>query len=401
MREQKGIDITNELKSQIQDIANNCDPSVKVLLHVFKNILVVEVREGIDKPYRCASGFYNRIGPNAQKLTRNDIVEFLKSEGKVRFDELVNNQFTNEDFSEEKFQLFLQRAKISAMLPTFQILKNLGCCDIDGNQILFNNLSVLFFAKNLNYHYYHTSVTCVLYKGIDKVSIIDRKEFNSDIVASVSDAMLFLEQHLKIGYKFDGSPARIEIPELPFEALREALINAVVHRDYFQKGANVMIELFDDRLEITSPGGLPKGLKQSEFGTRSLLRYPNIANLFLRIGLIEKLGTGIQRIQNLMIEAGLPAVTFNFSDFVSVIFSRLHYPINELDAEKSSEKSSEKILLLLKNNPKSTASEIAVQIGLTSRAIEKQLASLIKSGRIVRVGPDKGGYWEITNLSKK
>jgi len=88
----KGINITNDLKSQIQDIANNCDPPVKILINSFQNILIIEVREGTDKPYKCASGFYNRIGPNAQKMSRTDIVEFLKFEGKIRFDELINGQ---------------------------------------------------------------------------------------------------------------------------------------------------------------------------------------------------------------------------------------------------------------------------------------------------------------------
>jgi len=93
----------------------------------------------------------------------------------------------------------------------------------------------------------------------------------------------YLKQHLKVRYEFDGSPARKEIPEIPYEALREAVINAVIHRDYFEKGVNVMIEIFDDRVEITSPGGLPKGLKVEDFGKVSLLRNPNIANLMQRI----------------------------------------------------------------------------------------------------------------------
>jgi len=111
--EVKGVNITNELKSHIQDIANNCDPPVKIFLQTFENVMIVEVREGTDKPYKCASGFYNRIGPNAQKMSRNEIVGFLKSEGKIRFDELVNQNFREEDFSNVKFNRFLKTAGIS------------------------------------------------------------------------------------------------------------------------------------------------------------------------------------------------------------------------------------------------------------------------------------------------
>ncbi len=109
----KGFEITNKVKSQIQDIARNCDPSVQILFEEFQNILIVEVRKGIDKPYRCTSGFYNRTGPNAQKMNRDEILEFVKSEGKVRFDELIKRDFSAEDFDETKFGRFLRMAGIS------------------------------------------------------------------------------------------------------------------------------------------------------------------------------------------------------------------------------------------------------------------------------------------------
>ena len=78
-------------------------------------------------------------------------------------------------------------------------------------------------------------------------------------------------------------------------ALREAITNAVMHRDYFEAGANVFVEIYDDRIEISSPGGLPKGLSKEELGTRSVRRNPLIADLLHRIALIEKAGTGIRR----------------------------------------------------------------------------------------------------------
>jgi ATP-dependent DNA helicase RecG len=81
----KGVKITNKFKSQIQDIANNCQPPIKIILEEFENILIINVREGEDKPYKCSSGFYLRVGPNSQKLNRNEIIEFFKAEGLIRF----------------------------------------------------------------------------------------------------------------------------------------------------------------------------------------------------------------------------------------------------------------------------------------------------------------------------
>ena len=85
----RGISIDNKLKSQVQDIANQCQPPVKILIEGFGSILIIDVREGDDKPYKCSSGFYLRVGPNTQKLNRNEILDFIKSEGKIRFDELI------------------------------------------------------------------------------------------------------------------------------------------------------------------------------------------------------------------------------------------------------------------------------------------------------------------------
>lgn len=318
-----GTTITNKLKSQITDIAHNCDPPITILFEEIDNILVVKVHEGTDKPYKCASGFYNRIGPNAQKMRRDEIVEFVKTEGKVRFGELVNRDFEEKDFDKEKLSLFLKNARISKVLETPLILKNLFVAEIQEGKLYYYNSAVLFFAKDLSHHFYHTVVTCALYKGFDKTNVLDRKDFNKDLIYNIDESMLYLKQHLKVRYEFDGSPARKEIPEIPFAALREAVINAVIHRDYFFKGANVMIEIFDDRVEITSPGGLPKGLDERDFGKKSVLRNPDIANLMQRIDYIEKMGTGINRIQTLIKKAGLPPVTYEFSSFVTAVFYRL------------------------------------------------------------------------------
>jgi len=207
--------------------------------------------------------------------------------------------------------------------------------------------------------------------------------------------MIFLKKHLNVRYEFDGSPQRQKIPELPYEALREAVINAIVHRDYFQKGANVMVELFDNRLEITSPGGLPKGLREEDFGSVSLLRNPNIANLLHRAGLIEKMGTGILRIHNLLQRADLPDAEYKFSDFVIVTFRR---EINKTSG-KMSGKTPERILKIINENPSVTIVEMEHSIGLTQRTIERALSKLKKTGKIRRIGPDKGGQWKVINLT--
>jgi len=82
-----GIEITNKLRSRIQDMANNCQPPVTVVLKKYHNILIIDIPEGKDKPFQCSEGFFIRMGSNAQKMDRDRIVEFLQAEGKVRFEE--------------------------------------------------------------------------------------------------------------------------------------------------------------------------------------------------------------------------------------------------------------------------------------------------------------------------
>ncbi len=143
--------------------------------------------------------------------------------------------------------------------------------------------------------------------------------------------------------------------------------------------------MFDDRIEITNFGGLVKGLKPEDFGKKSVLRNPNIANLLHRAGYIEKMGTGINKMKNLISKAGLPPIKFEFDKFFTVIFKR----------SKTVEKTVEKILDAIKNNPKITQNELAEIAGLTRRGIEWNLAKLKEKGIIRRIGPAKGGHWGV------
>ena len=111
-----------------------------------------------------------------------------------------------------------------------------------------------------------------------------------------------------------------EIPDYPEVALREAIVNAVCHRDYFDKRANVQIDVFADRVVISNPGGLPSGLSPEEFGTKSVARNPRIASLLHRIDYIEKVGTGIMRIRQSVAEHGGTELTLRYNDFFTATF---------------------------------------------------------------------------------
>jgi len=140
----KSIRLTNRLKSEIQNIARNCDPPIKAIIETLEDIVIVKVKERKDKPYKCSSGFYKRIGSNSQKMTRSEILDFFKSEGKVRFDELINDKFKYpKDFSRERLNKFLELAGLSKTLSAEKILASLGVAETQAGKIYFNNAGIL------------------------------------------------------------------------------------------------------------------------------------------------------------------------------------------------------------------------------------------------------------------
>ncbi|MCX6844942.1 MAG: hypothetical protein NTX53_21995 [candidate division WOR-3 bacterium] len=393
--------------------ADHCDPPLTVTFEEAGTVLVVHVPEGSDKPYRCAKGFYLRVGPSSQKLNRDQIVEFLKAEGKVRFDEMENPGFDFQArFDQQKLGKFLARAGITEVLDTSTMLRNLGAANDRPDSAAINNTGILFFARNLEHTYRHTVVTCALYKGTEKSDVLDRKDFNEDALSSIEGAMVFLRQHLPVRYEFTGALKRREIPELPLEALREAVVNAVCHRDYFERGANVMVEIFDDRVEISNPGGLPKGLSPEEFGKRSVTRNRNIANLLHRLDYIEKMGTGIARMRNWMAGAGLKPPKFTFTTFFTAAFMRPQTPARTggvsggvsgaVFGRVTSVRQARllRLLRLLHESGGLSAPGLAHRADVARRTLERDLALLSKLELIRFTGPPKTGTYVLTEKGR-
>ncbi len=402
-----GIEISNELLSKVQAAANDCDPPITISTQkIGENVLLINVKEGQTKPYRSTNGFYMRNGANAQKMRTDDILEFIEQEGRIRFDEQVRKDVDyKKHFSEKKWQNFARLARIDTSQNPDFILKSLGAAkEIDKNNY-FTNAGILLFVDTPVYFVPQSSIACVLYKGNEIVHIIDRKEFDDDIISNINDTISFLKRHINISAKIEGL-YRKDVWEIPEIALREAVVNAVVHRNYLEKGARILVEIFDNRISISNPGGLPKGLEPKDFGKYSVTRNAVLASILLRTELIEKLGTGIKRINNALTDAQLSNANFEFSRFFSVVFyknanlktvAKSSEKGSEKSSEKGSEKSSEKIIKFIKLNNKITITELAEKIAISTRAVEKQITNLKEKGVIERIGADKGGHWIVVH----
>jgi ATP-dependent DNA helicase RecG len=169
-----GIPINNDLSSRVQMMARDCDPAISVELETFNNVLIVHVPEGRDKPYRCTNGFYIRSGACSVKLSTQEIIDFIKTEGRVRFDDLqVPSLDYNLEMDIVALKRFVRLSGISEVIGIEEMLINLGVLQFERTKAILNNAGVLLFAKRPARFLPHAVMSCVLFKGNKKVHIID------------------------------------------------------------------------------------------------------------------------------------------------------------------------------------------------------------------------------------
>ena len=399
-----GTDTSNVARSRIQDTINKIEPRLKVTIEVLDRVIVLSVPEGTQKPYSCPAGFFLRSGPNSQKLDRDSIIEFFQGEGRIRYDEIIREDLPIiERFNETAYKRYIKTAKISEVLGQDTILKNLNCAGLSSGKLSFTNAGALFFRKNdEDVQFRHAGIVCALYKGTDKTYILDAKELNDDIVSNVDDVMVFLKKHLRISYAI-MSLQRTNVLELPEAALREAVVNAVCHRDYFEKGARVMVEIYDDRVEIVSPGGVCKGITLENFGTISITRNSVLASMFYRIGYIEQMGTGIMRMKMATREAKVAEPEFEFTGFFRVVFKRNATTESNGTSEKRAnnkriasgkQANNERIIIShLGEHGQATVADFAEILKLSEARVRAILSEMVKNDAIDKRGKTKSSYY--------
>jgi ATP-dependent DNA helicase RecG len=296
-----GERLTNDLKARINSLARNCKPSISVELAQVGQVVAIVVPEGTEKPYSCASGYYRRLDGNTQKMSHDELrIMFVENEP-LPFEEKTVKGFTFDDISKAKIRAFTKEAGIrigKTAVPDF--LRSLDVAD----ETRVKNAGILFFATDIYKHLHHVETTLVAFKGTDRIYIYDRLDVRDDLLTQYHEAVAFLKKHLNVRTEIKGFD-RKDIYEIPLEVLREAVVNALMHRDYSIRGTQVTIEVYDDRVEIVNPGGLPKGLSIGDLGTVSIRRNQIVADLFSRLHKVERIGMGIRKMKEAMVAAGL------------------------------------------------------------------------------------------------
>jgi len=394
-----GIDITNQLKSQIQDITRNCDPAINVHLiaHHDLGVLEIQVEEGQDKPYKCKDGFFLRTGPSSQKLNRDEIIQFMNDSGKLHFDESINKKFDfDKDFSEAALNDYLKRCGVSTQLPYKDVLISLGVAIEAGKKLQMNNAGVLFFANDPQRFFLESYITGVRYNSYDRYSIIDHKDCKGNPIEQFEAAMAFLTRHMSNQAVIPSaitSPIgqREDIYDYPIPALREAVINAIIHRDYHFDNSHIYIHMYPDRVEIQNPGGLPHGITLENLSKRSVRRNRLIADLFHRAGLIEKVGSGIDRMKQALRANNNPDLEISTTNFFD-----LRFYIRETKTEALQLTARQRLLYnLLKERGEISKREVAMALNVSDDTALRELKALIKQDLINVIGEGKSTIYQL------
>lgn len=254
--------------------------------------------------------------------------------------------------------------------------RSLGIKNSDG---LYTNLGLIFSDQCI-----HT-IKLAIFQGINKLTFKDRKEFSGSILRQIDDVFKYIELFNRISSEFSGLD-RIDIPDYPVEAVREALLNAITHRDY-SYSSSTLISLFDDRIEFVSLGGLPKGITYNDMMLGiSVLRNSRICDIFYRLHLIEAYGTGIQKIMESYDDFYIkPKIEVSDNAF-KITLPNINYKHEFIIKENAITYNEQKVLDYLKDKYYSTRKEIENYSGLSQATTVRVLANLLEKDLIIRQG---------------
>ena len=356
-------------------------------------VIVLTVPKGMDKPYFDKNGvIWLKVGSDKRRVnSKEELRRLFQMSDQFHADELPV-KVGIEALDKLRFRDFLhatyQQAYPDQVAEQLRLLQNLNLTTDEGR---LNLAGLLLFGQHPEHVKPQFIVKAVRYPGNDiHVSTYDDTEDCEGPFPKVfAESMAFILRNLHKIQAGRGINAlgKHEISPIVFE---ELLVNALVHRDYLIS-APVRIFVFRNRIEIISPGHLPDNLTVEKIRAGiSNIRNPILAS-FVAKGLLpyRGLGSGVKRAV-----AEWPDITF-VDDRDGCLFTAIVHRKELVNMEKSSEKSSEKILSMLRTEPDLSAKTISVRLGLTQRAVEKQIDKLKTEGRLRRVGADRGGTWEV------
>jgi len=255
---------------------------------------------------------------------------------------------------------------------------------------------------------YQSRIFCTAWKKLHKGSVgedaLDDAEFEGNLLQLLSDGEKFIQHNSKKPWGVYGMD-RIEHPDYPSSSIREALTNALIHRDYLIDGSEIHIDIYPDRLEITSPGGMPDGTRIQD---RDLTNIPStrrnkvISDIFGRLHFMDRRGSGFERMIDGYAGTGLSPVFSSESSHFRVVFPNINYATavqkTETVGVKIGDELSDKekiVITILKKNPTISIPKLAETQKISVDKMRTILSTLKKKNVIEHLGAKKGGYWNV------
>jgi predicted HTH transcriptional regulator len=363
-------------------IAPHLLPEIEVLPWRTTNVVAIQVFPSPTRPHYIKSagvesGTYVRVESTNRRADEDLVGELRRSSMGRSFDEQAMPELDSE------------AVDFRVASEYFSPVRKLGKADLQILRLLVPHqgrsvpsvAGVLLFGRDRETPFPDAWIQAGRFAGTDKTRIVDTTRIAGPLPQQIEDAIQFVEKHGQHGYEI-GTVRRRDTWSLPPVALREAIVNAVVHADYSQRGAPIRVAVFDDRVEIENPGLLPAGMTVEDLRRGvSKLRNRVIGRVFHELGLIEQWGSGIQRMSSACRDAGLP------EPMLEEVGSRFRLtlrtdrgPLPRLDAVDQA------ILDTLSDGAGRSTQEISEHIQRTPRATRTRLASLVQRGLIREVG---------------
>ena len=411
-------------------ISDSCEPKIypDVTLQSIddKTIIVVEIHPGPMRPYYIKNkglvdGTYVRVAGTSRHAEGYMLKELIL-EGQNRYfdnepcEYLEINEDDIKDLCDKMKKIAIENTwndeeKAAIRDVTKNILITWGILKEDNGKIIPTNAYALLTGKMQ----IQPTIQCAVFKGKTRAYFVDRREFSGPIQDQVQLAFQYVLEKINMGMQIKGI-YRQDVYELPINSVRELIANAVAHRNYLEPG-NIQVAIFDDRLEVTSPGMLLNtvSIKKMIEGY-SRLRNPAIANAFAYMKIIEKWGTGIPRILRECKEYGLkkPELIDFDGDFRVNMYrreekSKTTQTTTQITTQTTTQtttqittqttikltKNDHEILQVIQNNPALSQKEIAMELGWTVDRVKYYLNKMKKQEAIRRIGSSHKGYWEL------
>lgn len=304
-----GVEEADQVAREVDNVAaNNCEPPVTVVQEVLRaggpperSVLVVNIPKGDQRPYRTSRGvFYIRTTSGRRQASREELLRLFQSTESLYYDETPLPRLGLADLDLDAFDLFLEETGQGDLgVDRERLLRNWRLLSGEHPTLA----GVILFGRRPQQSLPFAQINALRFPGTDSsADPLDVKDLTGRLLDVIDQAQRFLQLHLRTPHEIRGfEPERR--PELPQEALREALVNAVAHRDYTVHGP-IRLFIFDDRIEVHTPGKAPNTVDEEAMRAGiHVVRNPHVYARLSDAGLVTRAGSGVRRMVRLVREA--------------------------------------------------------------------------------------------------